>query len=280
MLKFLGAILKRAPSTAPSVLRSCLCTEDTLMRDDFQDWAERVGEARRHLHRKVWEWCFVCQALDERGLLTAGRRGLGFAVGQEPLPAVFANRGVQILATDLARDQAADQGWVQTDQHAGGQASIYNPGLCPPDKLHELVRFRIADMNALTPDLGSEFDFLWSACAFEHLGSIERGKDFVVNAMRHLRPGGVAVHTTEFNVSSNRDTVIEGPTALYRRRDIQDLVNRLRDEGHDIDVDFNAGKSPADKYIDVPPYTHATHIKLQIEKYVVTSIGLIITKKA
>ena len=47
-----------------------------------------------------------------------------------------------------------------------------------------------------------------------------------------------------------------------------------------IDVDFDAGSSVADGTIDVPPYTHQTHLKLQIGQYVATSIGLIITKGA
>ena len=33
-----------------------------------------------------------------------------------------------------------------------------------------------------------------------------------------------------------------------------------------------------DSVIDVPPYSHDPHLKLQIGKYVVTSIGLIIQK--
>ena len=37
------------------------------------------------LHRKMWEWLFIAEALRERGMLAAGRRGVGFGVGQEPL---------------------------------------------------------------------------------------------------------------------------------------------------------------------------------------------------
>jgi hypothetical protein len=37
-----------------------------------------------------------------------------------------------------------------------------------------LVDFDVADMNAM-PDTLGQFDFVWSACAFEHLGSIRQG---------------------------------------------------------------------------------------------------------
>ena len=59
------------------------------------------------------------------------------------------------------------------------------------------MRFRAVDMNDIPPDLRG-FDFTWSSCALEHLGTLRAGADFVVEQMTCLRPGGVAVHTTEY----------------------------------------------------------------------------------
>ncbi len=260
------------------MLNSCLCTERTLMLPAFQDWAERLGQARGHLHRKVWEWCFITEALAERGMLQPGKRGLGFAVGQEPLTSLFASMGANILATDLYAQEALERGWIQTDQHADGFSAINKQGLCSEQELKERVEFKFADMNKIGPELHGNFDFLWSSCAFEHLGSLEHGTKFVENAMACLKPGGFAVHTTEFNVSSRFFTVKEGETVLYRKGDIEALARRLRRAGHRIDVDFEAGKGTADNFIDVPPYAHATHLKLQIGKYTATSIGLVVQK--
>jgi 2-polyprenyl-3-methyl-5-hydroxy-6-metoxy-1,4-benzoquinol methylase len=248
------------------------------MRPELQAWTDPLKEARGHLHRKVWEWCFIAEALAQRGMLAPGRRGLGFAVGQEPLTALFASRGARIVATDLYADEAAAKGWVETGQHASGYAAINQRGICDEATLRERVEFRFADMNDIPPQLHGNFDFVWSSCAFEHLGTLEKGKQFVLNAMHCVRPGGVAVHTTEFNVSSNKETVEEGETVLYRRRDIEDLVRRLRRAGHRIKVRFDTGNSVSDATIDVPPYKHDVHLKLQIGRYVATSIGLIITK--
>ena len=80
---------------------SRLCTEQTLMSAEYQDWVEKLKEARGHLHRKVWEWCFIAQALQDNDLLRPGKTGLGFAVGQEPLTALFAQRGARIVATAI-----------------------------------------------------------------------------------------------------------------------------------------------------------------------------------
>jgi 2-polyprenyl-3-methyl-5-hydroxy-6-metoxy-1,4-benzoquinol methylase len=270
--------LKGVLPLSPFALKSCLCTEATLMSPAFQDWADRLKEARGHRHRKVWEWCFICQALAERGMLAPGKVGLGFAVGQEPLTALFAARGARVLATDLYSDEALARGWVQTDQHATGLAAINQKGICDESRLRGLVEFRFADMNHISREWDDSFDFVWSSCAFEHLGSLEHGKRFVVNAMNCLKPGGIAVHTTEYNLSSDSHTIETGETVLYRQRDIHDIVARLRNSGHRIEVDLTPGKTTADAFVDVPPYTHATHLKLKIAEYTVTSIGLVVQK--
>ena len=46
----------------------------------------------------------------------------------------------------------------------------------------------------------------------------------MLDSLRFLRPGGIAIHTTEFNVSSNDNTVADGDTVIYRKRDIEDLA--------------------------------------------------------
>lgn len=261
-----------------SELISCLCTERTLMSEPFQDWAEALKEARGHHHRKVWEWCFIAQALKERGLLNEGKIGLGFAVGQEPLSAMFASLGARVVATDLCTAEAQAVGWVETGQHAEGFEAINSRGICDSKVLSERVEFKFADMNQISRDYDNKFDFTWSSCALEHLGSLEHGKQFIYNSIRCLKPGGVAVHTTEFNLSSNTKTVDRGETVLYRRRDIADIVKTLQLGGNEIEVDWDQGNGFADGFIDVPPYSHRTHLKIAIGKYTVTSIGLIIKK--
>lgn len=81
------ARLRHAPARLgrQRTLRSCLCREEQLLAPAFLAWTEQLHESRGQLHRKIWEWCFICQALDERDMLVSGRTGLGFAVGREPL---------------------------------------------------------------------------------------------------------------------------------------------------------------------------------------------------
>lgn len=230
------------------------------------------------MHRKVWEWCFICEALDSHGCLKAGQRGLGFAVGQEPLVSIFNACGAHIVATDLDTADAASKGWIETAQHADNKAALNQRGLCDAAEFERLTGFEFADMTAIPDRYAASFDFTWSACAFEHLGSLDAGIDFVLNSMRTLKPGGIAVHTTEFNVSSELSTVESGATVIYRRSDIERLISQLQGMGHRVEIDWDFGQLPLDYFVDIPPYSHNPHLKLRLADYTVTSLGLIITK--
>ena len=150
-------------------------------------------------------------------------------------------------------------------------------GICDPAAFERLVTFRFVNMNQIPGDLRN-FDFLWSCCSLEHVGSIDLSLEFILRSLECLRPGGVAVHTTEYNVHSNTDTLMTGRTVILRQRDIEDLAGRLRREGHEIFLDLRPGQAPADFYIDVPPYFEAPHLRLEFASYVSTSVGLIIRK--
>ena len=140
-----------------------------------------------------------------------------------------------------------------------------------------LVRFAPVDMNAIPAGLEG-FDLCWSSCAFEHLGSIEHGLRFVEASLRTLRPGGIAVHTTEFNLSSDTDTFEAENLCLFRRRDMEALLERLARAGHTPwPLNLYPGDGAIDAHIDLPPYA-LPHLKLQVGQYVTTSIGIVVQK--
>lgn len=229
-------------------------------------------------HRKFWEFCYIYQALSERGLLIPGSRGLGFGVGKEPLVSLFASSGCAIKATDLDLDSAQKAGWANSDQHAVGIDCLNDYGLCDPAAFSRLVAYENVDMNQIPDRYANQFDFTWSSCAFEHCGSIELGKKFLINQMKCLRPGGIAVHTTEYNLSSNEDTIEQSVLVIFRKRDIEDMVQTLRGLGHQIEIDLESGTELKNTCVDLPPYTFKPHLRLQLLNWVSTSIGLIIKK--
>lgn len=236
-----------------------------------------MHEAPMHMHRKVWEYSFVAQALYERGMLRPHKEGLGFAVGQEPLAALFATHGCTILATDLAPDHARTKAWRKTGQHADSLHNLNERGICSRELFQQSVHFRFVNMRYLPDDLGM-FDFLWSCCSLEHLGGLRVGENFIYESLRFLRPGGVAVHTTEYNLSSQWLTPSRGFNVIYRKRDFERMARKLRQQGHRLELDFRRGEMPLDRYVDKPPYRSTDHLTLLDRGYVTTSFGLIIEK--
>jgi hypothetical protein len=146
-------------------------------------------------------------------------------------------------------------------------------------------------MRSLPSDL-RDYDFCWSVCALEHLGSIAAGLEFVRNSLATLRPGGLAVHTTEFNFLNDHQTIDNWPTVLFQQKHFEELTEKLEGEGHCVsELDFDYGNKPLDKFIDLPPYIHDwpesrrdiwgeghNHLKVGIDGFAVTCFGLIIRK--
>ena len=256
---------------------SQLCTASQFDEPAFPAWCGALGLTADH-HRKTWEFCYILAVLWAAGVLEPGRRALGFGCGTEPIPALLARLGLDVLATDAPHDVIAGQGWDSTNQHTGGLQDLEKPGIVDRATFHARVAFRPVNMNAIPADLRG-FDACWSSCAFEHLGSIAHGLTFFENSLATLRPGGVAVHTTEFNLQSNSDTYEDAALSLFRKRDIEALLGRLADAGHEVwPLNLHPGTTAVDEHIDLPPYA-LPHLKLRVANYVTTSIGLVVRKR-
>jgi len=96
-------------------LNSSICKEIHFNTSWFVKWTNEIKEEYR-LHRKLWEFAYIIQALYERGMIKNGKKGLGFAVGTEPLPAIFARHGCFITATDIEPEVGEQKGWANQDQ--------------------------------------------------------------------------------------------------------------------------------------------------------------------
>ena len=268
------------PVHHPDYMINSTCAAADFLDPRYRAACAVMGQIPR-FHRKQWEFAYIHYHLDALGMLAQNRRGIGFGVGMEPLPAVFAARGAAILATDAPPEIGQAAGWAATDQLAIGKHSLPVQGLCEPAAFNRLVDFRHVDMTAIPADL-SGFDFCWSACCLEHLGSLQAGLDFIETTVTSvLAPGGVAVHTTEFNLSSNDATMESGSTVLYRRRDLEGFIERMRLHGHIVQPFRVAPDSHhLDGWVDIPPFSSDAHLKLALGAFTSTSVGLIIQRKA
>jgi SAM-dependent methyltransferase len=272
-------------------LATSLSTQAAIESDWVAHWCREL-RIPVVFHRKVWELAYVLQAMYENGHMRVGARGLGFGSGSEPLSSYLASLGVASTVTDLPISEAEGRGWIETNQHASGLDNAYHPHLVERGQFDRLVDFRPVDMTAIPDDLQG-YDFCWSVCALEHLGTIAKGLAFIERSLDTLRPGGLAVHTTEFNVEADGPTIDNWPTVLFQSRHFEALAERLQAKGHKVaPIDFSPGEKMLDRFVDLPPWEHdgnpslatwlspAHHLKVAVDGFVCTCAGIVITKAA
>jgi SAM-dependent methyltransferase len=268
-------------------LKSKLCTQDDFERDWLLYWCRELRCGPIY-HRKIWELCYVSQVLFSEGQLEPGRRGICFGCGTEPLPSLFAKYGAVITATDLDQSRPEAEAWQLTTQHASTVESLRRRDICPDSNALANIDFRAIDMNAIPSEFDGQFDFCWSTCALEHLGTLENGLKFIENSVRVLKPGGIAVHTTEFTLDDG-PTIDDDPCVLYQRRHFKDLAVRLGASGHDmVEFTFDPGSGVLDRFVDLPPYVNDpligphqfAHLKLAFRGFTWTSAGIIVKARA
>ncbi len=236
-----------------------------------------AGSTADGLHRKVWEYVYVLKAVEQQGLLGPGRRALGLGVGTEPLPAALAKRGVDVLATDQEAADDLDATWISSGQHMVGLEALSKPEIVSDATLRQRVRTQAVDMRTIPHDIGA-FDLVWSCCAFEHLGSPEAGLEFVLRTLELLEPGGIAVHTTELELTRKEKVADYGNLVIYRKEDLDRLADEARARGFEIETNwYVALDAPADRHVSLPPYGES-YLKLSVGDSVATSAGLLIRR--
>lgn len=236
-----------------------ICGAADLKNERFNRLCYELKETPR-MHRKLWEWFVVVSALEHLDLIKPGSRGLGFGVGIEPITSYFASRGCEIVATDLPNPWWED--W---------ETRLNERQICDQVEFERLVSTRIVDMNWIPDDL-RDFDFCWSCCSMDHLGSIRLGKRFVYNSMRCLRGQGVAVHTGEYNLQSDWDTIDYKGTVLWTSLDVEECVATLNSRGHRSNFTFARDLQFEDHEWN---QTDDIHMQLRIENICSTSFSVI-----
>jgi SAM-dependent methyltransferase len=166
---------------------------------DRQDWAhpawrralEDLGYSAdpARLHRKDWEFAQGVYGLRKLYRLAPEAVALGLGAGSEPIIFFLAGRLRRVVATDLyegdfSRQEADPR--ILRDPEAFAPFSYYRE------------RLEVRRMDATAIEYAPEsFDLVFSFSAFEHFGSRQAQRRCLSEIHRVLRPGGVAVLTTE-----------------------------------------------------------------------------------
>ncbi len=251
----------------------------------YKEWSQKLKQDNKHRGNfalkanKFWQNAAIAQALKERGVLKEGARGLGFGVGEERLPALFASLGVSITATDQNFTKEKAKSW-DNGQLAHSKDSLNELGICPADKFEKNVVFQANDMNNISASLKKgEYDFIWSNCALGHLGSINKSTKFIEESLACLKPGGWAVHTTEVNILSDTDTLDNADTVFFRQRDLKQLFLHLTSKGFIVEpLKLKLRNDHRDDRFTLSPEWGNDHSKILFDGYMATQVILIIHK--
>jgi 2-polyprenyl-3-methyl-5-hydroxy-6-metoxy-1,4-benzoquinol methylase len=276
------------------LLNSKLATQSDFESDWYRYWMQKL-KIPFNFHRKNWEWAYIIQVLFNNGMLIPEKACIGFGCGVELLPSFFASKGCTVLATDQPPSNEDSRRW-EVSQYLKSIDLLFKPELLDRKTFEEKVSVRYIDMNELPNDLYGSFDFCWSSCVVEHLGSIEKGLNFLKNVTKVLKPGGISVHTIEFNYLDTVATLDNCPNVIFKRSDIERLASELKAVNAKMfPLDFSKGTGLLDIYIDLPPFPlqklsginiNATeiypkgvpHINLWLDGFPSTSFGVIIKR--
>ena len=277
LFKGLSKSLKPGLVSPNALFASSLCRLEDHQHPRYSEICEETIKEVPRLHRKQWEFIYIIEKLSKNNCLIFGKRGLGFGVGTEPLPSYFVSKGCSILATDAPEDSINDD-WKKTYQHSSKLSDLWRKNIVEKDLFEKSCSFKPLDMNAYHT-IPHGFDFHWSSCVIEHLGGISAAQKFLLESVQKLAPGGLAVHTTEFNLSSDSTTMELPGTCILRASDINNIVLNLEEHGYFVDpIILDPGTHPYNFHVDVPPYTDNLHLRLELLNYTATSIGIVIRK--
>lgn len=261
----------------------CLCKRKDFDLPYMQKICDNMKEDKR-IQLKTWELCSIYKALHERDCIGHGKTGLGFGVGTEPLPALFAKYGCKIVATDLPPDDPRRAYWKSLgfkEKHhpVPFKKNLNVKNICDPVKFDKNVDVQYVDMNYIYESLNNKFDFTWSTSSFEHIGGINNSLAFFRTQMKCLKVGGWAVHATAYNISSNEETYDAHNMCFFRKKDLERLARDLKEDGNYMEpFDFSTGKEPDDLIEASYPYGEPM-IRVRMKGYLITSVILIAQRR-
>jgi hypothetical protein len=250
---------------------SQLCTAAQFDEPAFAEIIQAMS-LRPGRTRSLWEQAWIVSLLATEGLVAQGKSGVAFDAGRERIGAILASRGVRVLGTggNIVDDRDAETRRLQ----------LFYPEIVHIDDFDGLVSYAAVDPRAARRMPPGIYDFCWSLGMPGRLGSIEAALDFFEASLVTLRPGGLALHTLAFNLTSDAATWELPDLVVLRRRDIEALAARLAPSGHRL-LTFNThpGLDTADETVKTEAHGPIGH-RQRHGFAVATSFGLAIRKAA
>ncbi len=245
-------------STLPTLERpvSQPVSTSQFVESAFKRWALTELQWQFGFNRKLWEYVYILRVLEVYGMLRG--RGLGFGVGADPIVPVMLRCGARLVVTDLAPEKARLHGWAPMTFGSSPEMQVQN-----------------VDMNSIPTSL-REFDFVWSCGSLEHIGGHAAGLDFIKRAMACLKPGGIAVHTTELMYGDTEHHFDSPNLSIYCGKDVQTLAESMKAMGHHMEVNLQFGTHILDGFVSDDRDPWELKIRERVGSHIITSMGLVV----
>ena len=244
---------------------------------DLSDWHDREWRQAfedlgysfdpKRVHRKEWEFTQGLYGLRRLQRLSPGASALGLGCGHEPLIYFLATRLRKVVATDLYEGDFSEG---EANPQVLSNPDYYAPFAYPRDHL-DVKRMNAMDIDS--PD--DSFDIVFSFSSIEHFGSRKAQGRSLAEIKRVLRPGGIAVITTEMILNKY------GRHGDYFQREelLEDLIpgSGLRLVGDSFD--FTMSRATFDGLVHLPEEKYKRpHLILKRWRTYYTSCSLIMEK--
>jgi hypothetical protein len=248
---------------------SQLCTASQFADPVFSEIIEAMG-VRPTRTRAKWEHAWMISVLATAGLIAPGRRGLAIDAARERVASLVASRGAEVLAIG---SETGDERAMEARR-----SRLFYPEIIHIEEFDRLVRFAAFEPTAIGSFPEASMDFCFSFGMPGRLRSIEATLAFLEASLAPLRPGGLALHCLDFNLTSDKTTWELPNLVILRRSDIETLAERLAPAGHRI-IGFNThpGTEQMDEQVSAAPTSTRGH-RQRHGVVVATSFGLAIRK--
>jgi SAM-dependent methyltransferase len=217
-----------------------------------EDWQKReirdtLSELQKlssdgFIHRKDWEWALGIIAMSRYGKLNDKSTAIGIGSGTEPIAFYLANRINHVYATDIYR---GNERWIR----AAPSDFAENPKKYAPFPYREDA-LTVLSMDGTKLGFPSEsFDIAFSFSSIEHFGGKNHSGALrsLQEIERVLKPGGLAVITTEYIINNK-----EHHEFFNRRTIYSDLIDKLEKLQLVEPLDLRITTKTLDTMLDYP----------------------------
>jgi SAM-dependent methyltransferase len=254
-------------AAAPPLNKVCRTTDarHPLWRLGYEDLG--FSASPEVFHRKIWEFNQALYGLRSLNRLSPDAVALGIGCGHEELMYFLANRIRRVIATDLYEGT-----WIGGESEAD---VLSHPAKYAPFKYREdHLEIRRMDALALEAD-DATVDFAFCLSSIEHFGRLQDKLKALREMHRILKPGGVAVLTTE--VVLNR---LGRGSQYFQAATLAALV---AEAGFELDhqPDLRVEEEYAARPLALPMDTFISpHVVLRNFNTIYTSVALFLMKPA